>query len=82
MSVNLSALDWFVVGLYFLLIAGIAAWVAMQRERTTSDYFLASRGAGWFLIGASIFASNIGAEHLVGLAGSGAGSGMAFATWS
>jgi SSS family solute:Na+ symporter len=81
MSVNLSALDWVVVGLYFLLIAGIAAWVAMQRERTTSDYFLASRDAGWFLIGASIFASNIGAEHLVGLAGSGAGSGMAFAHW-
>jgi SSS family solute:Na+ symporter len=81
MSVNLSALDWFVVGLYFLLIAGIAAWVAMQRERTTSDYFLASRDASWFLIGASIFASNIGAEHLVGLAGSGASSGMAFAHW-
>ena len=81
MSVNLSALDWFVVGLYFLLIAGIAAWVAMQEERTTSDYFLASRDASWFLIGASIFASNIGAEHLVGLAGSGAGSGMAFAHW-
>jgi SSS family solute:Na+ symporter len=81
MSVNFSALDWIVVGLYFLVIAGIAARVAMQKERTTSDYFLASRGAGWFLIGASIFASNIGAEHLVGLAGSGAGSGMAFAHW-
>lgn len=81
MAVNFSALDWVVVGLYFLVIAGIAAWVALQKERDTSDYFLASRDASWFLIGASIFASNIGAEHLVGLAGSGAGTGMAFAHW-
>jgi len=81
MAVYFSTLDWVVVGLYFLLIAGIATWVALQKERTTSDYFLASRDASWFLIGASIFASNIGAEHLVGLAGSGAGTGMAFAHW-
>jgi SSS family solute:Na+ symporter len=81
MSVNFSTLDWVVVALYFLLIGGIAVTVAMQKERDTSDYFLASRNASWFLIGASIFASNIGAEHLVGLAGSGAGSGMAFAHW-
>src|SRR5688572_1006247 len=53
----------------------------MQKEKTTTDYFLASRSAGWFLIGSSIFASNIGAEHLIGLAGSGADSGMAFAHW-
>ena len=81
MAVNFSVLDWVVVGLYFLVIAGIATWVAMQKEKDTSDYFLASRNASWFLIGASIFASNIGAEHLVGLAGSGAGTGMAFAHW-
>jgi len=81
MSVYFSTLDWAVVGLYFLLIAGIATWVALQKEKDTSDYFLASRDATWFLIGASIFASNIGAEHLVGLAGSGAGTGMAFAHW-
>jgi SSS family solute:Na+ symporter len=81
MSVYFSTLDWIVVGLYFLLIAGIATWVALQKEKDTSDYFLASRDATWFLIGASIFASNIGAEHLVGLAGSGAGTGMAFAHW-
>ncbi len=81
MSVNFGALDWAMVGLYFLVIAGIATWVALQKEKDTSDYFLASRNASWFLIGASIFASNIGAEHLVGLAGSGAGTGMAFAHW-
>lgn len=79
--VQFGALDWVVVGFYFAIIAAIALWVALMREKTTTDYFLASRNAGWFLIGASIFASNIGAEHLVGLAGSGAGSGMAYAHW-
>ena len=52
MAVNFSVLDWVVVGLYFLVIAGIATWVAMQKEKDTSDYFLASRNASWFLIGA------------------------------
>lgn len=80
-SITFTTLDWAVVGAYFLAIAAIAVWVALKREKNTADYFLASRNASWFLIGASIFASNIGAEHLVGLAGSGAGSGMAFAHW-
>jgi Na+/proline symporter len=79
--VHFAPLDWAVVGAYFVVLAGIALWVAFKREQTAADYFLASRNAGWFLIGTSIFASNIGAEHLVGLAGSGAGSGMAFAHW-
>ena len=80
-AVSFSSLDWTVVGLYFLVIAGIAVRAATQNEKDTGDYFLAGRSAGWFLIGSSIFASNTGAEHLVGLAGSGAGSGMAFAHW-
>ncbi len=79
--VHFAPLDWGVVGAYFVVLAGIAIWVALKREKTTADYFLANRNAGWFLIGTSIFASNIGAEHLVGLAGSGAGSGMAYAHW-
>jgi SSS family solute:Na+ symporter len=79
--VSFSGLDWAVVALYFIVNTGICVWAALARERDTTDYFLASRSAGWFLIGSSIFASNIGAEHLVGLAGSGADSGMAFAHW-
>ncbi len=79
--VHFAPLDWAVVGLYFLVNTAICIWAAMAREKDTADYFLASRSAGWFLIGSSIFASNIGAEHLVGLAGSGASSGMAFAHW-
>ena len=80
-AVSFSALDWMVVALYFVANTAICVWCALLKEKDTTDYFLASRSAGWFLIGSSIFASNIGAEHLIGLAGSGAGSGMAFAHW-
>jgi SSS family solute:Na+ symporter len=80
-AVSFSGLDWAVVALYFVVNTAICIWAALAKEKDTTDYFLASRNAGWFLIGSSIFASNIGAEHLIGLAGSGAGSGMAFAHW-
>lgn len=73
----LSFIDWVVVGLYFLLILGIAWWVIKQKTETTSDFFLAGRHLGWFVVGTSIFASNIGSEHLVGLSGTGATDGMA-----
>ncbi len=78
-GVTFSQLDWLVVGLYFVVNTAIAVWTALMREKDTADYFLASRNASWLMIGSSIFASNIGAEHLVGLAGSGASSGMALA---
>ena len=78
----LATLDWAVIGLYFVLVFGVAIWATM-RERTghetSTDYFLAGRDAGWFLVGGSLFASNIGSEHLVGLAGTGAASGVAVA---
>lgn len=78
----LASLDWVVIGLYFALVFGVAIWVSL-RERakrgTSTDYFLAGRDAGWFLVGGSLFASNIGSEHLVGLAGTGAASGVAVA---
>ena len=72
-------LDWIVIGCYFVLLFGVAAWVMRQRQKNTTDYFLAGRNVGWFIVGASIFASNIGSEHLVGLAGAGADSGMPLA---
>ena len=77
-----SALGWIdltIVAGYFLIILGLAWWVIKQRQDTTTDYFLAGRHLGWFIVGASIFASNIGSEHLVGLAGSGATDGVAMA---
>ena len=64
-----------------MALVGIIVWVSRMKEDTSSDYFLAGRDAGWIAIGASIFASNIGSEHLVGLAGAGASSGMAMAHW-
>ncbi len=75
---ELAAIDWWVIGLYFSVIAGIVVWVS-RRVTDTTDYFLAGRNLGWFVVGASLFASNIGSEHIVGLAGNGATSGMAMA---
>ena len=77
----MATLDWIVLGLFFLLLAGIIIWVLKQKEESTTDYFLAGKNAGWLSIGSSIFASNIGSEHLVGLAGAGFISGMAMAHW-
>lgn len=74
-------LDWIVLGLFFLGLIGIIVWVLLQHEKDTVDYFLAGKNAGWLSIGSSIFASNIGSEHLVGLAGAGFLSGMAMAHW-
>ncbi|HKC39204.1 MAG TPA: sodium:solute symporter [Gemmatimonadales bacterium] len=75
----MAGLDWFIIGLYFAMLLGIAWWVARRNRDTADDYFLAGRNLGWFLVGASIFASNIGSEHVVGLAGAGATSGVALA---
>jgi SSS family solute:Na+ symporter len=72
-------LDWITLSLYFALIMGVAWWVIRKRKDTAADYFLAGRNLGWWLVGASIFASNIGSEHLVGLAGTGATDGVAMA---
>lgn len=77
---GLNHLDWLVIGCYFVLVFGIAIYSGFRRTSgQSSDYFLAGRNTGWFIIGASLFASNIGSEHLVGLAGTGAASGVAVA---
>ena len=69
---TLESLDWISIAVYFTLLAGIAIWVIKNKKNNTEDYFLAGRNVGWFVVGASIFASNIGSEHVVGLAGAGA----------
>ena len=73
--------DWIVLGVYFLALIGVAIWVILQKNKDTEDYFLAGRNVGWFVIGASIFASNIGSEHVVGLAGTGFESGTPMAKY-
>lgn len=75
----LKSLDWVVLGIYFLALISVAVWVFLQKNKNTEDYFLAGRNVGWFVIGASIFASNIGSEHVVGLAGTGFESGTPMA---
>jgi solute:Na+ symporter, SSS family len=76
----MTSLDWAIIGLYFLVLVGIVWW-ASRKVSTSEDYFLAGRDIAWFAVGASLFASNIGSEHIVGLAGSGANNGMAQAHW-
>ena len=77
----MTTLDWIILGLFVIGLIGIVLWVLKKKDKDTTDYFLAGRDATWLAIGASIFASNIGSEHLVGLAGAGAESGMAMAHW-
>lgn len=80
MESGLSLLDWLIVAIYFAVVFAVAIWATLRERRgaeTSADYFLAGRNVGWFVIGASLFASNIGSEHLVGLAGTGAASGLA-----
>jgi solute:Na+ symporter, SSS family len=72
---QLTQLDWFWIIFYFLLVYAIAIWAARGRK-DSSAYFLAGRGIPWAVIGASMFATNIGTEHLVGLAASGYDRGM------
>ncbi|MFW5861109.1 MAG: sodium:solute symporter [Spirochaetota bacterium] len=78
----LSFPDWTVIGIYFFAVFAVALWMTRAEtgtRDTSAGYFLAGRNTGWFVIGASLFASNIGSEHLVGLAGTGADSGVAVA---
>ena len=76
---TLTNLDWLAIAFYFGILLCVAWWVVRRAKDTAADYFLAGRNLGWWVIGASIFASNIGSEHIVGLAGSGAKDGVAMA---
>jgi len=76
---RMGPLDWLMIALYFGVLLCVAAWVVRRRKDSATDYFLAGRDLTWWIIGASIFASNIGSEHIVGLAGSGATTGVAMA---
>jgi SSS family solute:Na+ symporter len=75
-AATLATLDLAIVALYFAAVFAIGLFF-IRKGRTTADYFLASRDAAWWAIGASLFSSNIGSEHFIGLAGSGAASGLA-----
>jgi len=74
---KMHILDILIIAIYFILIAGIGVWASRKNQNNTDSYFLAGHEVGWIAIGASLFASNISAEHFIGLAGSGASSGLA-----
>lgn len=74
---NFGTFDLLAIGGYFLVLLAISVWAARREKNVSADFFLASRDVGWLAVGASLFASNIGSEHLVGLAGTGAASGLA-----
>jgi SSS family solute:Na+ symporter len=69
-------LDALIVGAYFLVVFAIGFYNS-RRKNTTGEYFLAGRNVGWFAVGASLFSTNISSEHFIGLAGSGATTGLA-----
>ena len=75
----MTFIDWAIILAYLAVTLGVAVWAFQKRKNTPDDYFLADRNLPWWIVGASIFASNIGSEHLVGLAGSGATDGVAMA---
>lgn len=81
-STTMEAADIIVVALYFILVLAIGFLVMWKANRSTvSGYFLAGRSMNWAAVGASLFVSNIGSEHFIGLAGSGAASGVSVAAW-
>ena len=63
---RITGIDWVVIALYFSVLLCVAWWVVRKRKDSPADYFLAGRNLGWWVIGVSILASNIGSEHVVG----------------
>uniref|UniRef100_A0A8D2KXQ5 Sodium/glucose cotransporter 1 n=1 Tax=Varanus komodoensis TaxID=61221 RepID=A0A8D2KXQ5_VARKO len=67
-----------VIVIYFLIVLAVGLWAMYTTNRgTVGGFFLAGRSMVWWPIGASLFASNIGSGHFVGLAGTGAAAGIA-----
>ena len=66
----MALLDWIVIGVFCFALIGIVVWVVSQKNDNSADYFLGGKDATWIAIGASIFASNIGSEHLIVWVGS------------
>uniref|UniRef100_A0AAY5K8W4 Sodium/myo-inositol cotransporter n=1 Tax=Esox lucius TaxID=8010 RepID=A0AAY5K8W4_ESOLU len=81
-TANQRTADIAVVALYFVMVLSIGFFAMWKANRSTvNGYFLAGRSMTWMVIGASLFVSNIGSEHFIGLAGSGAASGFAVGAW-
>lgn len=73
----MGTLDVTMLVVYFAAVFAVGFWASRSSQDSSQSYFLSGRSVGWMAIGASLFASNISAEHFIGLAGSGASSGLA-----
>ncbi|HNA79334.1 MAG TPA: sodium/glucose cotransporter, partial [Turneriella sp.] len=79
-----SPVDYFILFSYFVLILGVGLWVSRPKpgeDKNAADYFLAGKGLSWWVIGASLIASNISAEQFIGMSGSGFAIGMGIASY-
>lgn len=73
-------MDALIITVYFIAVFGVGFYHS-RNKNTTTEYFLAGKHIGWFAVGATLFSTNIGSEHVIGLAGSGASSGLAVGTY-
>src|SRR6201994_4064891 len=76
--------DWVVFVIYFVIVASYGYWVYRRKhnaDATSKDYFLAEGSLTWWAIGASLIASNISAEQMVGMSGSGFAMGLAISAY-
>ncbi len=84
MTGSFEILDYLIFGLYAITILGIGLWVSRDkagRQKSTEDYFLASKSLPWWAVGASLIAANISAEQFIGMSGSGFALGLAIASY-
>ncbi len=84
MTGSFEFLDYLIFGLYAITILGIGLWVSRDkagRQKSTEDYFLASKSLPWWAVGASLIAANISAEQFIGMSGSGFALGLAIASY-
>ena len=84
LSTSFSTIDIIVFSIYALFIIGLGLWVSRKKEgeeQNSTDYFLAGKTLPWYAIGASLIASNISAEQIIGMSGSGYAVGMAIAAY-
>ena len=81
---TLSIGDWAVFLVYFVIVALYGFWIYQRKNKsdgTSKGYFLAEGSLTWWAIGASLIASNISAEQMVGMSGSGFKMGLAISTY-
>src|SRR6186713_2668884 len=81
---KLSTADYAVFLLYFIVVAAYGYYIYQRKKRTVSDskdFFLAEGSLTWWAIGASLIASNISAEHFIGMSGSGFALGLAISSY-